>query len=251
MYSTTPCVNFSPWRQHTWTKRVHEENHQNGTSQAPSLHSLAQESRVPPPEASQFSPPLAAYSTEKCGPNLEYVRYNRSIQLAALSGLRDGVLLSPQNLTRLEALRRIRATGYTTLAPVGVCRTMAQIHYDAQLEDEDSQVVQAENLGTVGASTTVGADSPAVFADNAVLGDMDRDLDASVPDADTSDDGVGEDSLTPDAFMAEDVEYQDDHSLEGEPVFSVGVEARTASTVTSAPLRNCDDSDMDMVLEAD
>lgn len=285
MYSSRPCgfEEFSPWKQHRWTKRVHEENPSTSTPQnghntaasthAAGLHALAQESGIPQ-EAMNFSPPLAAYLSETCGPNLVFAQYNRDVQLAALSGRKDVLALSPQNLARLDAIRRVRAAGYTTIAPLGVNRTMAQIHFDDELEEEDSQAVHAENSGTANGSTAVTAESPAqIYPDNGgapLLADLDRDLDAGVADADASDmlesSGAGE--LTTDAFMAEEMEYQDDHSLDIErdlansglessalataapsgPNTAMASSASTAATTVETG-RACDDSDMDMMIE--
>lgn len=73
---------------------------------------------------------------------------------------------------------------------------MAQIDYDSHMDEEDSQCAQAENLATADVSARIFQDEP-----------LERDLDAHVVDADIS--GGSEDG-----FMAEEVEYQDDHSLE-------------------------------------
>lgn len=147
---------------------------------------------------------------------------------------------------------------------------MAQLDEEAHMNDEDARCVQ-ENLvhGTSHAETLATADVSRVHNLNAndnVL-DMDRDLDAQVVDADGSD-TFDEDfdahveSLGHDGFMAEDVEYQNDHSLgmasgstERSRIVSgnsfSGHLILTGSTPVTTLSGNllADDSDMDMAIE--
>lgn len=100
---------------------------------------------------------------------------------------------------------------------------MAQIDYDSQLQEEDSHVGQAENLQLADISARI-------FQDEPILEASERDLDAHVVDADESDEEDG--------FMAEEVEYQEDHSLNVLPIDS-GLSI----------LRTGDESDVDMTLD--
>lgn len=258
------------------------------TGHASGLHTLAHIPPEVPPEAIQYAPPLSAYSAEHCGLSVAYTEYNRALQMMAFTGTKDVPVLSPQVLKRLDILHRIRATGYDSLAPVGINRTMREMDEEAQLEeeDEDAPGVQAENLTAAG--TTHAGDILVLIPQNSpnltsqVLPELpvnvfpEADLDAHVPDADASELSVGEslsrsDSDTPDAFMAEDVEYQYDHSLfhdsgaghgsisDSHASFSTGsvlsganmASIPTTSTLATptSNLRVCDDSDVDMTLE--
>lgn len=149
---------------------------------------------------------------------------------------------------------------------------MAQLDAEAQANEDDSRCVQ-ENLvrgsghpETLGVSSNVNANrvNDLDTSDN-VLG-MDRDLDAQVVDADASD-TFDEDfdahveSLGHDGFMAEDVEYQNDHSLGivsgstersrivSGSLFSGLMLTGTTPVTTLSGNVLCEDSDMDMAVE--
>ncbi|OBA23590.1 hypothetical protein METBIDRAFT_9837 [Metschnikowia bicuspidata var. bicuspidata NRRL YB-4993] len=279
MYSPAPASMdaYAPWRKHTaWTARVHEtrgpenhahenhgpenhahenhgpENHgaQNhahghggrGHEHRGHLHCVAAGGAAMPPGAVQHAPPLAAYSPAQCGPSEAVAEYSRAVQRAAWGGGRDVAVLLPRVLARLDTLRRLRATGHATLAPVGVHRTMRELAEEACLAAaDDAPGGHAENLvashagdalGLAAAGSPLGAGdalppntlAPAntlapglaamgvLFPDvdlDAGVPDADLDLDAGVPDADLD---VGSDA-GPAAYMAADVEYQHDHSL--------------------------------------
>ena len=240
-----------------------------------------------PADAVQYAPPLSSYSAEHCGLSVAHTEYNRALQKMAFTGLRDLPLVSPLVQKRLTQLRQIRSTGYDTLAPIGINKTMRDLDEEAQLDEEDmdSQGIQAENL--VAASTTQvlqnganvssvsAADGPGLEAAPASIFLPETDLDAHVPDADASDLSPQEAlsrsrSETPDGFMAEDVEYQFDHSLlhdsaAGQESLSDSHASFTTGSVLSGPiashptastyatatsnLRACDESDVDMTLE--
>lgn len=309
MYSTAFSLDaYSLWRpQNHYTQRVHEEassqgqnHHQNhnhvlgnghaqGAINLQNLNNLNLRLFCPqnrrqnlPVEANQYAPPLSAYLTEECGPSAVYTEYNTTKQLAVVTGSTDVPLLSPHLLRRLQTLRRIRATGYTKIAPIGIGRTMAQIDSEAQVEDEDSQYIQenlvqgsthAETLTDLAAvnnnrSNVVNLDSATSMIPNDNILGIEHDLDAQVVDADASEvysddlDGHHE-SIGHDGFMAEDVEYQNDHSLGSEtasgprsgPLSGSSVlghsllSGSTSGTILTGNVLACDDSDMDMAIE--
>lgn len=285
--SALPVAAFSPWMQNTRRRpRVHESCaqphqhlHPTQTATAPALHTLAS-TREMAPEAIQYALPLSAYTADTCGPSAAYTEYNRAVQIAALQGHSDVPLLAPQTQRRLERLRRIRTAGYLTIRPIGINKTMQQLDEEKRLDEEDGRCFQAENL--VGGGASAG-DTLALLGQNdtlaqdvlhrhslsvgsALLADLDHDLDAHLVDADASESELqvaGFSSDTPDAYMAEDVEYQYDHSLgheglvdaEDHASISSGPSAVTSmlpavlTATTTASARNCDDSDVDMTLE--
>lgn len=144
---------------------------------------------------------------------------------------------------------------------------MAQLDQEAHMNDEDARCVQENLVHETSHAETLGtADVHNLNPNDNVLG-MDRDLDAQVVDADGSD-TFDEDfdahveSLGHDGFMAEDVEYQNDHSLgmasgstERSRIVSgnslSGHLILTGSTPVTTLSGNvlADDSDMDMAIE--
>lgn len=299
MYSTSFSFDaHTLWRQRNHhTPRVHEDMSIHGQNQRPNgpyihgngqNHTTSMASQATgsnrlfspqnhlhnlPADVSHYAPPLSAYLTEECGPSGVYTEYNMAKQLALVSGSTDMPLLSPMLLKRLQTLKKIRTTGYNLIVPIGIGKTMAQLDAEAQMNDDDSHCVQ-ENLvhGTTNAEAlavmdaNVNPNQEPGTTDN-VLG-MDRDLDAQVVDADASD-TFDEDfdnhveSLGHDGFMAEDVEYQNDHSLgmvsastERSRVVSGNsfvshliLTGSTPATTLSGNVLACDDSDMDMAIE--
>lgn len=243
---------YQLWRRRGTTPRVHEES----LPPTPSLHRIRAQSDL----EHHFAPPLSAYLADQCGAHDAAAEYNAAVEEARLSGASDVPLLAPATLRRLDALRRIRATGYTTLLPIGVGATMAEMDREA---DADLLEVQVENLAAGEAEASVSGagaglghlEGGAGLDADLDAGDLGADLDDGVLDADgdTFDSSGG---ATPDGFMAEDVEYQHDHSLgldlAYEPVTAeLGVTAPTLSTAPTAvsTARRCDDSDVDMTFD--
>lgn len=300
--SSLPFNSKSPWRTRSgWTKRVHETNqggplHISVSVNAPGLHNLAKESHEFPVEAIQYAPPLAAYSASHCGLSIASAEYNRALQMMSFTGVRDIPILTPQILHRLDNLRQIRNMGYDLLAPIGINRTMRDLDEEAHIAEDDAEspAGHAENLLTTGthqaidpltlallngvSMTTSSAANVSAPEISLPANDLlpEADLDARIPDADVDDLSGDEsapvsDGYTPDAFMAEDVEYQSDHSLlqdsavainsltESHTSFSTGTVlsgpnlATFPTSINPTPVtsnsRVCDDSDIDMTLE--
>lgn len=191
-----------------------------------------------PSEALQFAPPLAAYTAEQCGADEMFLEYNSTSQSAALRGVKDIALFLPKTLKKLQRLQQIREMGYFTLRPVGFPKLMAEMDSEQLAEEEEEhRSAHAENLTSLGAgdnpvqhmltssvNADISRDSRGFAATSASLdlqsvvlaAGMDRDLDDNLVDADLNDLSLqteDADSDTPDAFMAEEVEYQNDHSL--------------------------------------
>lgn len=224
-----------------------------------------------PAEASHYAAPLSAYLADECGSSSFYTHYNTAKQLAHVTGSQDVPLLSPALLKRLHTLRKIRATGYTTIAPTGIGKTMAQIDADAQIEEDDLALCVQENLGhgpghsEIHADNSVGETHNQDPAESDPLLGMERDLDAQIVDADTS--GAFSDDLDDQndagghgGFMAADVEYQEDHSIGRDTATLdrsggianssiLGHLTGSASSALTGNVLGCDDSDMDMAIE--
>lgn len=274
MYSAAPSLDpYSLWRlQSHFTPRVHEENTLNqnpphGHSQTPGVRLLRVQitHQDLPAEANHYSLPLSAYPADETGPSSVYSEYNTTRQLAALSGTSDVPLLSPMVLRRLQTLRSIRSTGYTQISPIGVGRTMAQIDVD-KVDPDDSNCVQenlvhnAQTLVVLEADLAISGVDSASISETGISGvsghsfGMDRDLDAQIVDADSSDTFDGAANASHDGFMAEEVEYQHDHSL-GEDEASTtrpgGVSGLGYSLLTPSVgnVLLADESDMDLAIE--
>lgn len=283
------------------TRRVHEDT---GLQKmvnpvaAPTPSLRAHPSTEIPPEALQFAPPLAAYTAGRCGADEMFLEYNSTLQSAALRGVKDMALFLPQTQKKLQMLQRVRETGYFTLRPVGIHKTMAELDRDAVAEEDEQRSAHAENLaammtgeqlsqythgtgvleeesdlsGALGISGSGIVGSSGLLASSGVLATgMDRDLDEELVDADINDLSLQTeeaDSDTPDAFMAEDVEYQNDHSLASGSVVGAGqlvghghgsagsetvwnspIATTSARILSTSSHRVLDDSDIDMTLD--
>ncbi|PSK41208.1 hypothetical protein C7M61_000883 [Candidozyma pseudohaemuli] len=189
------------------------------------------------------APPLSAYLADSPGPRAYYDNDHSQGSSASM--------LTPEMSLKLEKLRSIRTTGYYTLAPIGVNKTMAQLDFEAQeMEDEDCNVGQAENLNA-NVSTTIYQDAPSGMPDASA----EHDLDADIEDVDASGSFQASSDLSDDddAVGARDerrVFNPNSGSLTDTQV--VGVSASTAETDRiSPPVLNCDASDVDMVIEDD
>lgn len=193
-----------------------------------------------------MAPPLSAYLADSPGPRAYFDSDHSSGSSTSM--------LTPEMSLKLEKLRLIRSTGYYTLAPIGVNKTMAQMDFEAQeMEDDDCNVGQAENLNA-NVSTTIYQDAPSGIPD----ADAEHDLDADIEDVDASGSFQASSDLSDDdAVGAQDGRRTfnpNSGSLTDTQVISgvVGVSASTAETDRISPSAvNCDASDVDMVIEDD
>ncbi|ODV79902.1 uncharacterized protein CANTADRAFT_48735 [Suhomyces tanzawaensis NRRL Y-17324] len=192
-----------------------------------------------------FAPPLLAYSADIPGASLSQLEY--TIQnSASLPGLRPSVSISALEVTttpltqlKMHQLEQIQNTGYSTIRPIGIHRTMEEIEFDEarrfntsdQQIDDQSYIHTAENTNTEGQGAGVNGSNVSM---RDVQGE-EVDLDAEVRNMDDeqNEDSFADDSrldsyedeadlriqnqeranLVEEGFMADEVEYQDDHSL--------------------------------------
>ncbi|KAI5951102.1 hypothetical protein KGF54_004176 [Candida jiufengensis] len=170
-----------------------------------------------PKEPKQFAPPLASYTAEFPGP--DPLKLNRSNDLSILIKIKQ------------EQLDKIRNTGYSTIRPIGIGKTMEEIDYMKQqttssIDDElnDHIIEAAENTNEEELDTLPlqqDLDAQILNADETINSEDFED------DEDSFSDGPGflvpgppqlqqHQQLDDEGFMAADVEYQDDHSLNSE-----------------------------------
>lgn len=168
-----------------------------------------------------FAPPLLAYSVECPGPNisqLDYIMKTRSLNGGSLNASNQN-FLTPSVLKKLNKLNSIRNIGYTTISPVGIDKTMVelayeeskQLHFSDQMDDEEGEDGEEDPSFIPTVENT----------NNSILEQPEEvDLDAYIPDADEfelggTEDVIEEESLVDEdeGFMAEEVEYQEDHSI--------------------------------------
>ncbi|PVH20232.1 hypothetical protein CXQ85_002016 [Candidozyma haemuli] len=206
------------------------------------------------------APPLASYLPNAPGPSAFHEEYMMGGQGGRISGQNASSVLTPSMAMKLDKLRSIRATGYYTLAPIGINKTMAQLDYEAQeMEDEDCNVAQAEN-SNANVSTSIYQDAPSGMPDASA----EQDLDADIEDADASGSFQASSDLSEDeANIVGQSDLRDagpvsHDSMTDTQVISAGLGRSGPVTIstedtseTSAPLPNCEASDVDMVIEDD
>ena len=214
-----------------------------------------------------FSPPLSAYSADYPGASLSQLEY--TIQTLATSTshnlFQSRLLISatPLAQSKIDQLERIRNTGYNSIRPIGIGRTLEELDFEnantagAGHFGEVSQEITFSNLAAAAAAEntneqlsalwTSGINTSGTREEGGAAG-PEIDLDAQVFNADEfSDDGVNDEAFTDDSdevldaqenglrrregdtdlesyrtniddedFMAAEVEYQDDHSINSE-----------------------------------
>lgn len=202
---------------------------------------------------SLFAPPLVAYSAEYPGASVSQLEYTIKTQT---TGLLNAPLLTPLAQRKLERARKIRNLGYSSIIPIGVEKTMEQIDYEESRrynlnEQEDQSYPPTAENSTAnnslnpasGPQDEVNLDDDIINSDeyNQMSDDFDDNDDLSEAVGNTryeaaSDDetlaGFGDDVLNADdGFMADEVEYQNDHSLihDGSPAILLN----TGSTTTT------------------
>ncbi|CUM53750.1 uncharacterized protein AC631_00277 [Debaryomyces fabryi] len=204
-----------------------------------------------------FAPPLLAYSAEYPGASLSQLEYtisNRS------GNKQDLPLLTPLIQRKLDRLQQIRNIGYTSIIPAGVGKTMEQIdfeearHHNMSEQQEESFIPTAEN-GDVPDSSINGIHNQSINEEE----EPEIDLDANIPNADDvtnddddfDDDDFGEvqeeqDEIDLDdhgldedeGFMAEEVEYQDDHSIVTDHIPNMMINTGTTATTVNTNLNS-------------
>ncbi|CUM49116.1 unnamed protein product [Debaryomyces tyrocola] len=204
-----------------------------------------------------FAPPLLAYSAEYPGASLSQLEYTISNQSG---NKQDLPLLTPLIQRKLDRLQQIRNIGYTSIIPAGVGKTMEQIdfeearHFNMSEQQDESYIPTAEN-GDVPDSSINGVPNQSINEEE----EPEVDLDANIPNADdvTNDDDDFEDdefgevqeeqdeidlddhSLNEDeGFMAEEVEYQDDHSIVTDHIPNMLINTGTTATTANTNLNS-------------
>lgn len=203
-----------------------------------------------------FAPPLLAYSAEYPGASLSQLEYTISNQSG---NKQDLPLLTPLIQRKLDRLQQIRNIGYTSIIPAGVGKTMEQIdfeearHFNMSEQQDESFIPTAEN-GDAPDSSINGAPNQSINEEE----EPDIDLDANIPNADdvTNDDDFEDDefgevqeeqdeidlddhSLNEDeGFMAEEVEYQDDHSIVMDHIPNMLINTGTTATTVNTNLNS-------------
>lgn len=178
-----------------------------------------------------FAPPLLAYSIETSGPNINQLDY--LIRTKSLNGSKipTNNLFSPLIVKNLNKLSSIGRLGYDTILPIGINKTMNDLEYE---ESKNFNFTDNSQMNQTNASMNQrfdeDNDEPPLVGNvsNSILEEEDEiDLDADIPDEDEElNNGAGargasnrqtdvnvNGSVEDEGFMAEEVEYQDDHSI--------------------------------------
>ncbi|KAI5967685.1 hypothetical protein CANMA_002865 [Candida margitis] len=178
-----------------------------------------------------FAPPLSSYTAESPGPDalqLEYLQISHPDK--PQPSVDDLALLMRMKEQRLM---KIRNTGYSTIRPIAIGKTMEELDYAQRGYSvaEDSAVnnnVAAENTNEEEMSTLplinaeqeeVDLDAEIFNADESQSEDEDDDInlvDSDDPDLSHHMQRTQGYIMDDEGFMAAEVEYQDDHSLNSE-----------------------------------
>lgn len=226
-----------------------------------------------------FAPPLAAYSPDYYGANtdcMEYTiqsavsRFGHTHKDAAEQGPRwDFGLMSPLMLLKSNQLKAIRDTGYTTIRPIGIGRTQQELDVEAGVRRRERELElarddRADDVNESASSDAMGVDG-ADLDDAVATADNDDDAEedsAFYYESHEEDDDLAlprhqniggaqpllqrdfRDDLVQEGFMASEVEYQADHSLDASlhhhdssmisPVYTAFSGAATASTLMTS-----------------
>lgn len=159
-----------------------------------------------------FAPPLQAYSSDTPGASSQELEYTIQITNKLKSGL-----ITPLVQKKTDNLRNIRNYGFNIIRPVGIYKTLEELDYEDQ-KNSIQPLVDASFQSRTDPDLENSRNSPDL--QNSV------DLDAQVENYDDS--NHNSNIFSDDGFMADDVEYQVDHSLTRQ-IDSVGVESATAT----------------------
>lgn len=238
------------WEGRGRTRPVHLDVESQSRNGNPRSRNPERMSRVTP-----VAPPLESFLPDAPGSSPFYD--NVGYKLGKNGGDSAVASLSPSMLMKVEKLRLIRTTGYYTIAPIGINKTMAQLDYEAQeMEDEECNVGQAENLNA-NVSTSVYQDASPRLPETGT----EHDLDAEVEDADasanllTSSDLSDRDSDQQNDLEAGDIAIRSHDSMSDSHPVTMSLGAVTAGLSTAATsegsgyLLNCDVSDVEMAIE--
>lgn len=200
----------------------------------------------------QQQPPLSAYSPEFPGASKLHMIHNNSQR-----GSHED--MSTFTHLKLNKLKMVRFYGYKSLRPIGVNKTMEQLDIDRDIpgEHNESHTVENEQLGIVPPIEPVSEPIDGEREENTSeqmasgVGGTDIDIDDNIPNFDSEEtddfDFEIEEPQPPlsqinedEGFMAEEVEYQPDHSEAPMPLVSGANSASsnlmptTATTTTNS-----------------
>lgn len=228
-----------------------------------------------------FAPPLLAYSADYPGASLAQLEY--TIQSTAANASHK-YTTSPLIQLKIDQLEQIRNTGYTSIRPIGIEKTLQEVDYEEsrqnnasyhQFEDH-SYLDTAENTNTEDQSAI--AEGPEIDLDAQVVN---ADESQQLDDFEEDDAGEGEvlfeeedsemlesvehdvndllhrrpllltlrlppqqpedvfrDSMDDEGFMADEVEYQNDHSLNADSNATQHMLINSASTTSATNLNS-------------
>lgn len=194
-----------------------------------------------------YQPPLNAYSPEY--PGSSNLKFNYLIH-------KSNNVISPVTQIKLNKLNSIKYYGYKSLTPIGLNKTMEQIEYESAnlstLDQTASQTIENESNDQ---QLPVPREEPEVDLDQS-MPNMDDANEEETPgdEFDDGDDLAGNydgNDLDDDAgFMAEDVEYQNDHSISDDIIGNTsGLSNSAAMRAASAAANATSLAEEDMVLD--
>ncbi|CAI5756023.1 unnamed protein product [Candida verbasci] len=181
-----------------------------------------------------FAPPLSSYSSNYPGVDILHLDYNNnSTQNSQI------FTTSPLVQSNFIQLEQIKNYGYSTIRPIGIGKTMEEIDYlNQQNIDDQTQLSQITHIAAENSTEGIinNVNGTTISIDNQL---PQEDLDAQVLNADENSNSNSEDDesnsntdhnyrIQEDDFMAADVEYQDDHSLNSETAANIMNSGSTA-----------------------
>ena len=194
-----------------------------------------------------YAPPLSAYSSDFPGGSLYQLEYTIN------TTTKSSPLFTNTPLTQLKhaQLAKIRNTGYATIRPIGIVQTMEEIelekvYYSLDEQTMDPAVVAIENSS----DAIVGANASTISIQQQIQ-QPEIDLDAQVFNADEIYTGTDDErdsldeldvqhmhgqvgiTMDDEGFMAAEVEYQEDHSLDSVPNTGILINSSNSGTSTT------------------
>ncbi|EGW34318.1 uncharacterized protein SPAPADRAFT_149025 [Spathaspora passalidarum NRRL Y-27907] len=191
-----------------------------------------------------FAPPLSAYSANypgACSFQLEYTMRRGTQHNSKMFSI------TPSTQANIEQLDVIRNYGYNTIRPIGINKTMEEIEFENsgqftvtdeqsygagvnntgaensgdqqdQQDNSNNTLLLGSNLNASGLTFQLGDESREVDLDAQILNadDLYSGAEDEDDDVDSEADTGFRTNLVDEGFMASEVEYQDDHSLNSE-----------------------------------
>lgn len=228
MYSPTffTSDSFSLWNPTTYSSNK-RSNDIEETKRAPHL----------------FAPPMQAYSCDLPGAYINELEYTIQVMTAKRSSIR---VVTPLVQRKLDQLENIRKFGYGLIRPPGINKTMEQIEFEQMKRNNTSEVDEGsyhtiENTNnTINSRTVVDQDLDAHIENLDIVNsseDMNDSMNLNISNSNHN--NPSNNILSDDGFMADDVEYQIDHSLNRQidsvvasPIFTSNMRSATTNQTT-------------------